>query len=597
MNHPGLRKHLIVLALVSTLLIGVNSPVANAGWAQYEISALDTYNSPDLPVAFDITKVDFAVRDTELNTYEFYLYFKDPITPGLFSDGLESFAGIFLDLNGDGQDDYSLETNPGIPYSGKKTHAGVFVTRTNGVIAVSTRCAVKTWSDLGNKSEWIAFSIPRTCLPFGKTVSLKGFSDHTGGDNAEYDWAPELQWKLNLAVVRTGSSCTKAGTTSIASGKKYTCIKSGKKLIWNKGESVKAIPSPSPSQTPTPTPSQTPTPSLTPKLPNVIFPDHNVGTGLCEGQKNAHTQDLRAESEYVKVTKKYLTLWEKYNISKPKSLREVDQATIASFATYVSRKRVNPVEVRIFIQPDLTDDASMQKLYRQLISTRNLFVTGFDFPALYQPFTMVAFKDWIWLRDEYISLGCSTSEAQNVIESKYPTSSGGWAHTNLLLAVGNFSNYQGIIGEHNMAILAGHELFHLFQFQFTNALTSSNQARLGIPGWFVEGGASLVSDVISNYVDKIGLLFTKQDAEFIFQTKEARNLNLEDTNGTEWIYSMGLLGSDFLVSIVGFEKFVNVWREMGKGKVFSDAFQDATGIELKDFYQMFYEIRPNLGMG
>ena len=275
----------------------------------------------------------------------------------------------------------------------------------------------------------------------------------------------------------------------------------------------------------------------------------------------------------------------------------MDQATIASFATYVSRKRVNPVEIRIFMQPDLTDDVSMQKLYRQLIATRNLFVTGFDFPAFYQPFTMVAFKDWIWLRGEYISLGCSTSEAQALIEGGKSSLAGGWAHTKQLLAVGNFSDYQGIMGEHNMAILAGHELFHLFQFQFTNPLIFSDQERLGIPGWFVEGGASLVSDVISNYVNKIGLTFTKQDAEYIFRTKEARNLNLEDTNGTEWTYSMGLLGSDFLVSIVGFEKFVNVWSEMGKGKVFSDAFQDATGIELKDFYQMFYEIRPNLGMG
>ena len=124
MNRARFRRPLIALALVFALLIGVNSPVASAAWAQYQSSPLDTYNSPDLPVAYDITRVDFGVWDRELNTYEFYLYFKDPITPGLFSDGLESFAGIFLDLNGDGQDDYSLETNPGIPYSGKKTHAG-----------------------------------------------------------------------------------------------------------------------------------------------------------------------------------------------------------------------------------------------------------------------------------------------------------------------------------------------------------------------------------------------------------------------------------------------------------------------------------------
>ena len=36
-------------------------------------------------------------------------------------------------------------------------------------------------------------------------------------------------------AVKAGAACTKAGSTSVASGKKYTCIKSGKKLAWNKG--------------------------------------------------------------------------------------------------------------------------------------------------------------------------------------------------------------------------------------------------------------------------------------------------------------------------------------------------------------------------
>ena len=41
------------------------------------------------------------------------------------------------------------------------------------------------------------------------------------------------------AVVKAGSTCSKFGATSTVSGKKFTCIKSGKKLIWNKGVAVK----------------------------------------------------------------------------------------------------------------------------------------------------------------------------------------------------------------------------------------------------------------------------------------------------------------------------------------------------------------------
>jgi len=41
------------------------------------------------------------------------------------------------------------------------------------------------------------------------------------------------------AAAKAGTTCTKVGSTSTVSGKKYTCIKSGTKLIWNKGVVVK----------------------------------------------------------------------------------------------------------------------------------------------------------------------------------------------------------------------------------------------------------------------------------------------------------------------------------------------------------------------
>jgi hypothetical protein len=37
------------------------------------------------------------------------------------------------------------------------------------------------------------------------------------------------------AAVKAGATCKKVGLTSIASGKTFTCIKSGKKLVWSKG--------------------------------------------------------------------------------------------------------------------------------------------------------------------------------------------------------------------------------------------------------------------------------------------------------------------------------------------------------------------------
>ena len=41
-----------------------------------------------------------------------------------------------------------------------------------------------------------------------------------------------------IAAVKAGDTCKKAGSTATFSGKKFTCVKSGKKLVWNKGVAV-----------------------------------------------------------------------------------------------------------------------------------------------------------------------------------------------------------------------------------------------------------------------------------------------------------------------------------------------------------------------
>jgi poly(3-hydroxybutyrate) depolymerase len=38
------------------------------------------------------------------------------------------------------------------------------------------------------------------------------------------------------AAAKAGAKCNKAGITSVASGKTFTCVKSGKKLVWDKGK-------------------------------------------------------------------------------------------------------------------------------------------------------------------------------------------------------------------------------------------------------------------------------------------------------------------------------------------------------------------------
>ena len=63
------------------------------------------------------------------------------------------------------------------------------------------------------------------------------------------------------AATIAGTKCTKVGTTKTVSKVKYFCVKSGTKLIWNKGTVIKTTPKPSVSATAKPSVSATPTPS------------------------------------------------------------------------------------------------------------------------------------------------------------------------------------------------------------------------------------------------------------------------------------------------------------------------------------------------
>jgi hypothetical protein len=77
-----------------------------------------------------------------------------------------------------------------------------------------------------------------------------------------------------IAAVKAGDVCKKAGSTATANGKKFTCVKSGKKLVWNKGV---AVAKPKPVQTPTPVPTTTPEPTPSP-TPTVYVPPTPITT-------------------------------------------------------------------------------------------------------------------------------------------------------------------------------------------------------------------------------------------------------------------------------------------------------------------------------
>jgi M6 family metalloprotease-like protein len=121
-------------------------------------------------------------------------------------------------------------------------------------------------------------------------------------------------------AVKAGATCAKLKSTTTVLGYKYTCIKSGKKLVWSKGVKVVATPKPSPLLTPkatsTPTPTATATSTPTP-TPSTSSSQSSTSSDTYSDQPcKTEGEELKTETASYKCLKRTgsgALLWSKNN--------------------------------------------------------------------------------------------------------------------------------------------------------------------------------------------------------------------------------------------------------------------------------------------
>jgi hypothetical protein len=171
-----------------------------------------------------------------------------------------------------------------------------------------------------------------------------------------------------FAAVKAGAKCTKAGATATASGKKFTCVKSGKKLVWNKGVAIKAAPmpspiatpSPSPSPTPEPTPTSTPIPIPTP-TPTPVVPTLSMTEKLWSKSVNGV---FPIESEKYPIPVDLATTWQNAYANREGIPYQAWSAISKNIAT--SPSKLGSVE--ILIGPNTVPNFADFKLRMELVS-------------------------------------------------------------------------------------------------------------------------------------------------------------------------------------------------------------------------------------
>lgn len=401
------------------------------------------------------------------------------------------------------------------------------------------------------------------------------------------------KWILGLVLILTlssfpafsanppkpGSVCSKQGITKTYKGKKYTCIKSGKKLLWNKGVAVKTA-VPQVTSTPTPTSTFNPIPDPIP----TTYPSANPTTSSNPTpiSERSKSPGERAADEVTK----------EFNSHTSKS----DKLVIV-FSPTINR---NSLEVKQNIE-----DTHKSIAYWESLGVR------FD-----QDITLIfaTEKDKDWWKDYKLRLGSSEHELDRSTFANYLTQpfmgyvgigrGGGKSSSSIHIFLFLASNLERRSDLYWARTMASHEFAHVVQFLILEE-AADYQAFEKQACWFIEG--------LARFYERATQYSTLYEDQFTYQEMKERQLtyfdyiipreteykqvkdwsldtylefltNTQDRNASDvckktgYGYSIGWPLSEKFYIDFGPSSFVELLKDLKQSGDWNIAFQRTTGI-------------------
>lgn len=373
-----------------------------------------------------------------------------------------------------------------------------------------------------------------------------------------------LTTPVNAAAPKAGAKCTKKNLTATSSGKLFTCIQSGKNLIWNKGVAIpKPTPTPSPSPSkptaigdpigavgsiPTPTPTPTPTQSATPKAPT-SFDD------LIENYQGiAYAAWEKSRAKILASTKANITL----------------------------KLVLGPNTQLVYKEPQQAIDL-VTRLYAGYPTSAEVHFLAFNFDdrewAMNQMESILPNSGSRWIYD----VACKTKE----------TCWGGGAFTNgagkyLIVETMGF-----IDTNHTSGSLEAHEFTHIVQqMSFKKGRPAAEFLYdPWPPTWYWEGQAhfaqhaAIYFDSYSSYMKE-----RKSTAQSLFKDPAFTSEHIQNyfvfNAPEEWQrkydrwnqYELGAMFVEILTALKGPDSTMEMWRITGTGVNFPVAFEQVYGV-------------------
>lgn len=365
---------------------------------------------------------------------------------------------------------------------------------------------------------------------------------------------------------KPGASCSKIGTSKSYLGKRYTCVKSGKKLVWSKGSVDKqavANPKPVPSASTTPIP--IPSPVLSP-----------------------------ANQTFLPWSTKFST-------------QVMSDKAYESFYSWAKNQSASPINHQILIQtssgysPTILEDLKAldelsSRVFSQFMKKKSVTVLGFDEQ---------------WVVSQILGSGGHLRNSQGKCDEYYDP---GYAvcmnrdsHLGLVV-INDCKLPKGSVSGCNLALLP-HEYFHLVQLNLADNIEGAHwnygedYAKNSFPHWLVEGSANFVASAIvslarnSKYENARGAILWVNPQEMAYPLVDYEIKRVKPPLGERLnSYDIGHIATEYLVASVGFQKFLDVWRDYSNTKNFYISFEKVTGRTISTFYADFESARESLGV-
>ena len=355
---------------------------------------------------------------------------------------------------------------------------------------------------------------------------------------------------ISAQKITSGSTCKVLNQKVVYQNKTYTCIKSGKKLVWNKGVAVKK---------PTPTATPSPTSEKTPTIDNSFVP---------------WSTEFANENVSERAFKSFLD-WSKEQALSPRKHQVIVQDTLKDFKLVEDLQKIDKFTSGLFSQYFKTKSVTVFGSDEQWVISQ-IFASGGNLGSQGRCNERLDFLLMCMNRDRHFGMVV----LNDCLLSKCPP---------------------------NFPYILPHEYFHLVQLNLADNVEGqhwnygSEEAKNSFPHWLVEGSANFIASAIASiYLDGKYSEFRRPS---ISNRTEWRNALVDyevvtpDQGWDEirtYSYNIGHIATEYIVASIGFKKFLEIWKDYAVTKNFYLSFERITGISTTTFYSKFESARQSL---